>query len=60
MKLYKCDYCGRLIEEKYGEDLFMEGGWTMNFFDKESNPAEHKEDIAYVKHYCPFCSYPLY
>ena len=67
MKLYKCDSCGRIIEEKYGEDLFMEGGWTMEFFDKDDNPikidsaaANSKEKVDKIKHYCPFCSYPLY
>lgn len=60
MKLYKCDSCGRVMEEKYGEDLFMRGGWTIDFFDKDGNPAECTTDIAYTKHYCPFCSYPLY
>lgn len=69
MKLYKCDSCGRITEEKYGKDLFMEGGWTMEFFDKEGNPikidldsaaASSKEKVDKIKHYCPFCFYPLY
>lgn len=73
MKLYKCDSCGRIMEEKYGEDLFNEGGWTMDFFDKDGQPAKYDLEKAEkegsivaefnavcVKHYCPFCSYPLY
>ena len=60
MKLYKCDSCGRIMEEKYGVDLCKEGGWTMDFFDKDGNPAEYVDDEVRVEHHCPFCSYPLY
>ena len=48
------------MEEKYGIDLFKEGGWTIDFFDKDGNPAEYVEDVVRVEHHCPFCSYPLY
>ena len=56
MKLYKCDSCGRIMEEKYGVDLFHEGGWTMDFFDKDGNPAEYVDDVVRVEHHCPFCN----
>ena len=60
MKLYKCDSCGRIMEEKYGVDLFDEGGWTIDFFDKDGNPTIYVDDVVRVEHHCPFCSYPLY
>lgn len=69
MKIYKCDNCGREEPEPYGYDLFNEGGWVREWYDKNGEPVHFyyddklkkyyaKQQVAAVKHFCFACTCP--
>jgi len=57
MKYYMCDNCGEIQPEKFGQDLFVENGWTREYPTEDGSPPGIGKIID-VKHYCPVCSNP--
>lgn len=69
MNIYKCDCCGREEIVPYGYDLFNEGGWIREWYDKNNEPVRFDyndtlkkyipdKKIASEKHFCFHCMYP--